>query len=75
VGLAIGHAAFCVETLTFQVLLAFRAVEAFRVVRRIDGFHPPIACLDWKLAGDAFGRVQLIPIFLAVWSTFFQKEC
>merc|ERR1719481_2559253 len=43
------------ETLTFQTLLAKRAIKALGVVVVVKGLHPTVPCLNGKPARDAFG--------------------
>lgn len=65
---------FVVETLSFQVLFAHRAIEALTVIVVVQSFNPSVTSFDWEATSEAFGCEELIPIGLAVRFTFFQEE-
>lgn len=67
-------AAFRVEALALEILLAHRAVEALAVVVVVQGLHPAITSLDWESAREAFRGKQLVPVSFAVGQSLLQKE-
>lgn len=59
-------AIFAQKALSFQVLLANRAVETLAMVIVVHGLDPAVTGLDREAARVAFGSKQLIPISFAI---------
>lgn len=66
VPLAVGFATLDEETLTLQVYLAGRAVEALRVPVFVQGFNPAIARFDWELAAVTLRLKEGRPVSRAI---------
>jgi hypothetical protein len=62
------------ETLTLQILMANRALEALRVIVVVAGLYPAVTGLDRKSTAHTLSGKQLVPIFLAVWKSILQVE-
>jgi len=58
-----------VETLPFQVLVAFRALEALAMVVVVEGLHPSVPGLDGEPATHTLGGEQVVPVSFAVGKT------
>jgi len=63
-----------VETLSFQVLVTFRAFEALAVVVVIKGLNPSISSLNWEATAYTLGGEQLVPICLAIRQAILKVE-
>jgi hypothetical protein len=72
--LAKGTTSLSEETLSFQILLTHRAVEALAVVVVVQRFYPAITCFDRKAASKALGCEQFVPISFAVRVAVFEEE-
>jgi len=62
------------KALSFQVLLACRAVETLWVVIIIHCFYPSVPCFNWKSTSIAFGREHFIPILVTKWPAILQVK-
>jgi len=67
VRLAEGFPSFGEETLTFEILVAFRAFEALAVVVIVECFDPSVTCFNREAASDAFRSEQVVPISFTIW--------
>lgn len=65
---------FCIKSLSFQVLLTCRAIEALGVPILVQGFNPAIAWLNRELASIALSLKHGLPVFLAVSLSIFNME-
>jgi len=63
------------EALAFEVLVAFRALEALAVVVVVEGLHPSVSCLDRETAAYTLRREKVVPVSFAVGQSVFQVEC
>lgn len=73
-GLAERATAFSEEALTFQVLLADRALETLRVIVVVKGLNPAVSSFNWESASDALCSKQLVPVFFAIRHPVFEVE-
>jgi len=63
------------EALAFEVLVAFRALEALAVVVVVEGLHPSVSGLDRETAANTLCREEVVPVSLAVRQSVLQVEC
>jgi len=63
------------EALAFEVLVAFRALEALAVVVVVEGLYPSVSCLDRETAANTLRREEVVPVSLAVGQSVLKVEC